>query len=182
MNAFQAVGVHIHQLVRFEERFYLRPYASEQRVVFSPPQIPKTEMNNPRRWIMQDDAFREIRILGNDDKFVLSGELPNLRICWTGSESAASNYGKARCELNSRRNVLIEEKAPHSNRHTFISGERRPCKRSPERQQRQPRTCFELREGMFSSKRNPSCRLNHRIMISHQLRCVIKTSLHVLAL
>jgi hypothetical protein len=79
-DAFKPVGINIHKLVRFEQRFNLRPDAREQGVKIISAKIAKSQMHDPRRRRLRDDAVGKIRVLADDDEFTLTCEFPNLRI------------------------------------------------------------------------------------------------------
>ena len=48
-DAFDAVGIDVHQLVGLEQRFDLRPNPGEQGVKFIFAEIAKSQMYHPRR-------------------------------------------------------------------------------------------------------------------------------------
>jgi len=77
-DAFKPVGIDIHQLVRFQQRFDLWPDAREQRVKIISAKVAKPQMHDPRRRRLRDDAVGKIRVLADDDQFVFAGEFPNL--------------------------------------------------------------------------------------------------------
>ena len=73
-NTFETVGIHVHELVRFEEFFDLRPMAGEKGVIFSSAQITESQMHNPRRRRFRDYTIRKIRILADDNQIILAGK------------------------------------------------------------------------------------------------------------
>ena len=77
-NAFQPVGINIHQFVRFEQHFNLRPDAGEQGVKFAFAKIAEPQMHHPGRRRVRDDPVGKIRILADDDQFMFLCEFPNL--------------------------------------------------------------------------------------------------------
>jgi hypothetical protein len=51
-------------------------------VIFFPAKISESQMHNPRRGRLQDDAIRKIRIFGNDDQFMALRKIPNGCVRW----------------------------------------------------------------------------------------------------
>jgi len=63
-----------------QKNFDLRPNSTEQRmeIVFS--KIAKSQMHNPRRWTLNNNAIGKIRILADDHQLAPAGEFPHFRI------------------------------------------------------------------------------------------------------
>ena len=47
-------------------------------------EIAKPQMHHPRRRIARDDAVGKIRVLADDDQFVMAGILPKLGVAGVG--------------------------------------------------------------------------------------------------
>ena len=101
----------VHQLVGFEQHFHLRPDTGEQGVEIIPAEIAKAQMHHARRRRMRDNAIRKIRVLAHDDKIVLPGKFPNLRIAGVTSHFGHGDDRQRRRKTQPRRQVFIKEKA-----------------------------------------------------------------------
>lgn len=63
MDALDAVGIYVHKFMRLQQRLNLWPHSGKQRMKFAAPQIAEPQMHDPRRRRVQNNAFREIRVL-----------------------------------------------------------------------------------------------------------------------
>jgi len=110
-DAFDPIGVHVGQFVRFQHPLNLRPHAGEQRVKFPPPHVAETQMHHPRRGLSHDDALGKIRILGHNHQVPLPGEFQSL----VAAEVTRLIYNERRSLLTSAATVLNEASGCPSN-------------------------------------------------------------------
>ena len=113
-DAFEPIRINIHQLVRFEQCFNLRPDARKQGVKIIPAQIAKPQMNNPRRRRLRDNPVGEIRVLADDCQFIFAGKFPNLRVAWLFADFRNRNDWKFRRKAQPRRQIFVKEKTLHA--------------------------------------------------------------------
>ena len=113
MDSFDAVGVNVHQFMRLEQRLDLRSQTGQQCMKLPSPQISKSQVHYPGRRRLQYDAFREIRVLGDNDQFPLPCKLPNACVRQAVSQLRTINHRATRFEQNAGREAFIEEKTLH---------------------------------------------------------------------
>ncbi len=101
-----------------EQRLDLRPDARQPGVKFLPLQIAEPQVNHPRRRRLQDDAIRKIRILADDDQFVPSGIMSEVRIVGMPADLGRGDDWQGRRTLQTGRQVLVQQEALHAARTT----------------------------------------------------------------
>jgi hypothetical protein len=77
-DAFETVGIDIHEFVGFEERFDLRPVTGEECVIFVSAQITESKMYHPRWRRFCDYPIRKIRIFAANYEIMLPSKFPDL--------------------------------------------------------------------------------------------------------
>jgi len=113
-DAFHPVSVNLHQFVRLQQAFDLRPHSGQQGMKIPLAQIAKAQMHDPGRGCGNDDAVGEIRILGHNGKVFALGVLPQRAVGGAGAEPGDRDDRQRGSEAQPAGQILVEQEALHA--------------------------------------------------------------------
>lgn len=139
---FDAIAIHIDGLVAEQQTLHAWPYGFEVLVERIERKISEAEVHHAWWRIGEQNAIREIGVLGHDDQVVVTREIPDAGVRDAVAKLSDVSDREGRGKSYGAGKILVEEKTPHA---TFSIVNR--CSVRREAYCRQASTSSRVREG-----------------------------------